>query len=190
LQEGQYEDTVPTVADRIAQTVVARRLEAKVEPIFHADSYGYRPGRSALDAVAVCQQRCWKHDWVIDIDVQAFFDSVDWELMLKAVVAHCTEPWVLLYVKRWLAAPLALPDGSLQARVRGTPQRSAVGARCHQPRRSSGRGWARRLTQSWISRFTRVEVDGRPGDRQRVRRVRIQAAQITASQPPWQSRRD
>jgi group II intron reverse transcriptase/maturase len=117
---------VPTVADRVAQTVVANRLQAKVEPIFHADSYGYRPGRSALDAVAVCQQRCFKYDWVIDLDVQAFFDSVDWELMLKAVAAHCTEPWVLLYVTRWLAAPLALPDGSVQARVRGTPQGSAV----------------------------------------------------------------
>jgi group II intron reverse transcriptase/maturase len=117
---------VPTVADRVAQTVVAKRLEAKVEPIFHPDSYGYRPGRSALKAVAVCQQRCWKHDWVIDIDVAAFFDSVDWDLVLKAVAAHCTEPWVVLYVKRWLAAPLALPDGSMQARVRGTPQGSAV----------------------------------------------------------------
>jgi group II intron reverse transcriptase/maturase len=76
--------------------------------------------------VAVCQQRCFKHDWVIDLDVQAFFDSVDWDLMRKAVAAHCTEGWVLLYVKRWLAAPLALPDGSLQTRVRGTPQGSAV----------------------------------------------------------------
>jgi group II intron reverse transcriptase/maturase len=117
---------VPTVADRVAQTVVANRIGVKVEPIFHADSYGYRPGRSALDAVAVCQQRCWKHDWVIDIDVQAFFDSVDWDLMLKAVAVHCTESWVLLYVKRWLAAPLQQPDGSLTARDRGTPQGSAV----------------------------------------------------------------
>lgn len=117
---------VPTVADRVAQTVVANRLTAKVEPIFHVDSYGYRPKRSALHAVAVCQQRCFKHDWVIDIDVQAFFDSVDWDLMLKAVAAHCTEPWVLLYVKRWLAAPLAGSDGGLQQRVRGTPQGSAV----------------------------------------------------------------
>jgi RNA-directed DNA polymerase len=117
---------VPTVADRVAQTVVANRIGQKVEPIFHPDSYGYRPRRSALDAVAVCQQRCWKHDWAIDIDVQAFFDSVDWDLMLKAVAAHCTEAWVLLYVKRWLAAPLAGPDGVLSERDRGTPQGSAV----------------------------------------------------------------
>jgi group II intron reverse transcriptase/maturase len=117
---------VPTVADRIAQTVVARRLEAKVEPIFHPDSYGYRPKRSALDAVAVCRRRCWRSDWIVDLDIQSFFDSVSWELVLKAVAAHSTDPWVVLYVKRWLAAPLALPDGSLRERDRGTPQGSAV----------------------------------------------------------------
>ena len=117
---------VPTVADRIAQTVVARRLEAKVEPIFHPGSYGYRPNRSALDAVAACRQRCWKTNWVIDLDVERFFDSVPWELVVKAVAAHTTDLWVVLYVKRWLAAPLALPDGTLQQRDRGTPQGSAV----------------------------------------------------------------
>ena len=117
---------VPTVVDRIAQTVVARRLEAKVEPIFHPDSYGYRPGRSALDAVAACRQRCWKSDWIVDLDIRSFFDSVPWELVVKAVAAHSTDPWVLLYVKRWLAAPLQLPDGSLRERDRGTPQGSAV----------------------------------------------------------------
>ena len=117
---------VPTVADRIAQTVVARRLEAKVEPIFHPDSYGYRPNRSALHAVAACRQRCWSHDWVIDLDVESFFDSVGWDLLLKAVAAHCTDPWVQLYVKRWLAAPLQLPDGTVHQRDRGTPQGSAV----------------------------------------------------------------
>ena len=103
-----------------------RRLEAKVEPIFHPDSYGYRPGRSALDAVAACRQRCWKNDWVIDLDIQKFFDSVPWDLVVKAVEAHTDVPWVVLYVKRWLAAPLQLPDGSLQQRDRGTPQGSAV----------------------------------------------------------------
>ena len=79
---------VPTVADRIAQTVVAMYLERLVEPVFHPDSYGYRPGRSALDAVAVCRERCWRNDWVIDLDVRAFFDSVDHSLMLKAVARH------------------------------------------------------------------------------------------------------
>jgi RNA-directed DNA polymerase len=124
--EGSRVLGVPTVADRIAQTVVARRLEEKVEPIFHPDSYGYRPNRSALDAVARCRQRCWKSDWVVDLDIQKFFDSVPWQLVVKAVVVHCRDPWVLLYVKRWLAAPLQLPDGSLQERDRGTPQGSAL----------------------------------------------------------------
>jgi group II intron reverse transcriptase/maturase len=117
---------VPTVADRVAQTVVARRLEQKVEPIFHPDSYGYRPNRSALDAVAACRQRCWRKDWVIDLDIQKFFDSVPWDLIVKAVAAHTDQPWVVLYVKRWLQAPLQLPDGTLQQRDRGTPQGSAV----------------------------------------------------------------
>lgn len=117
---------VPTVADRIAQTVVAKRLEAKVEPIFHPDSYGYRPGRSALDAVGVCRKRCWGYDWVVDLDIQKFFDSVDHDLVVKAVEANTDLAWVVLYVKRWLKAPLALPDGTLQQRDRGTPQGSAA----------------------------------------------------------------
>lgn len=117
---------VPTVADRVAQTVVARRLEAKVEPIFHPDSYGYRPGRSALDAAAACRQRCWRYDWVVDLDIRKFFDSVPWDLIVKAVEANTDQPWVILYVKRWLEAPLRMPDGTLQQRDRGTPQGSAV----------------------------------------------------------------
>lgn len=119
---------VPTVADRIAQTVAALALEARMESIFHPDSYGYRPRRSALDAVARCRQRCWKKDWVIDLDIQKFFDSVDHDLMVKAVQANITadQRWVLLYVKRWLKAPLQQPDGTLVERDRGTPQGSAV----------------------------------------------------------------
>jgi RNA-directed DNA polymerase len=117
---------VPTVADRVAQTVVARRLEARVEPIFHPDSYGYRPGRSALDAVAVCRRRCWRSDWVIDLDIQKFFDSVPWDLVLKAVAVNTDQPWVVLYVTRWLQAPIQTPDGERKPRDRGTPQGSAV----------------------------------------------------------------
>ena len=117
---------VPTVADRVAQTVVARVLEQKVEQVFHPDSYGYRPGRSGLDAVAVCRQRCWRKDWVIDLDIAKFFDSVPWDLVLKAVEAHTDLPWVRLYVKRWLGAPVQLADGSLRVRDRGTPQGSAI----------------------------------------------------------------
>ncbi len=117
---------VPTVSDRIAQTVVARRIEDRVEPVFHRDSYGYRPGRSALDAVAVCRQRCWSYDWVIEFDIRKFFDSVPWDLVIKAVQAHIDEPWVLLYLTRWLAAPMQMPDGTLVARDRGTAQGSPV----------------------------------------------------------------
>ncbi len=117
---------VPAVGDRIAQTVVARHLDARVEPLFHPDSYGYRPGRGALDAVAACRQRCWKYDWVIDLDVRKFFDSVPWDLIVKAVEHHTDARWAVLYVKRWLAAPLVLPDGTVQQRDRGTPQGSAV----------------------------------------------------------------
>jgi group II intron reverse transcriptase/maturase len=117
---------VPTVADRIAQTVVAARLEARVEPMFHPDSFGYRPGRSALDAVARCRERCWSNDWVIDLDIRKFFDSVPWQLIVKAVEANTDQPWVILYVKRWLAAPLQRSDGSQVERDRGTPQGSAV----------------------------------------------------------------
>lgn len=117
---------VPTVADRVAQTVVAAHLEQRVEPVFHPDSYGYRPRRSALDAVATCRKRCWKYNWVIDLDIRKFFDSVRWDLVLKAVAAHTNARWVMLYVERWLAAPLQRPDGTLQERDRGTPQGSAV----------------------------------------------------------------
>ena len=117
---------VPCVADRIAQTVVAARLEKAVEPVFHPDSYGYRPRKSQLDAVAACRTRCWRKDWLIDLDVEKFFDSVRWDLIVKAVEAHTDLPWVVLYVKRWLAAPLQLPDGTLLERDRGTHQGSSV----------------------------------------------------------------
>lgn len=117
---------VPTVADRVAQTVIATVLEQKVEPVFHPDSYGYRPRRSALDAVDTCRRRCWKTDWVIDLDIQKFFDSVPWSLIIKAVQANTELPWVVLYVRRWLQAPLRLPDGTVRQRDRGTPQGSAV----------------------------------------------------------------
>ena len=117
---------VPTIADRIAQTVVAMYLGERAEPRFHPDSYGYRPKKAAWDAVGVCRQRCWKKDWVIDLDVQKFFDSVPWDLIVKAVEAVTDTAWVLLYVKRWLAAPLQYPDGTLVERDKGTPQGSAV----------------------------------------------------------------
>ena len=125
---------MPAVSDRVAQTVAAMTLEPRTESIFHDDSYGYRPRRSALDAVAVCRTRCWQRAWVIDLGVAAFFDSVPWDLMVKAVEANITteQRWVLLYVKRWLAAPLQLPDGTVQQRDRGTPQGSLCAA-AHNP---------------------------------------------------------
>jgi RNA-directed DNA polymerase len=117
---------VPTVADRVAQTVVAMVLEPEVEPVFHPDSYGYRPGRSALDAVSRCRERCWRHDWVVDLDIRAFFDSIPHDLLLKAVAVHTDQRWVMLYVERWPNAPLQRADGTLIERDRGTPQGSAI----------------------------------------------------------------
>ncbi len=117
---------VPTVADRIAQTVVAMTLEPLVEPIFHQDSYGYRPGRSALDAVETCRKRCWQSQWVIDLDIQGFFDNVPHDPIMRAVAKHTDKPWVLLYVQRWLTAPIQQADGTLVTRGRGTPQGSAI----------------------------------------------------------------
>src|SRR4051794_20451471 len=117
---------VPTIADRIAQTVAAMYLEPLVEPRFRPDSYGYRPNKAAHDALAACRQRCWKYDWVIDLDVQKFFDTVPWDLVVKAVEAVTDCRWLLLYVKRWLAAPLQQPDGTLTERDKGTPQGSAI----------------------------------------------------------------
>jgi len=117
---------VPNVPDRIAQTAVAMRLEARLEPIFHPDSYGYRPGRSALDALAVTRKRCWRQAWVVDLDTRAFFDSVPHDLLLKAVAHHTDDRWVLLYIARWLVAPMQMPDGTIIAREKGTPQGSPI----------------------------------------------------------------
>jgi RNA-directed DNA polymerase len=114
--------SIPTVSDRIAQTAVAMVLEPKVEPSFHPNSYGYRPGRSALDAVERARERCWRYDWVIDLDIKAFFDSLDWELVERAVAHHTELPWVRLYIARWLRAPVQKPDGTLEQRTKGTPQ--------------------------------------------------------------------
>ena len=117
---------VPTVADRVAQTVAYLHLEPEVEPVFHSDCYGYRPKRSAHDALRTCRQRCWRYDWALDLDLKSFFDSLDHSLVLKAVAHHTNVRWVLLYVERWLKAPLQLEDGTLKPRDRGSPQGSAI----------------------------------------------------------------
>jgi RNA-directed DNA polymerase len=117
---------IPTVTDRIAQMVVRRHLEPILEPVFHNDSYGYRPGRSAHHALSVTRQRCWKYDWVLDLDVKGFFDAIDWNLLMRAVRRHTDCKWVLMYVERWLQAPVRMPDGTLASREKGTPQGAVV----------------------------------------------------------------
>ena len=117
---------IPTVADRVAQMVVKMYLETEVELIFHPDSYGYITGRSALDAVGVVRKRCWWYNWVIDLDIQGFFDNIDHELMMHAVRKHTDSKWMLLYIERWLKAPAQLEDGSLIERKKGTPQGGVI----------------------------------------------------------------
>ena len=116
----------PTVADRIAQTVVKQALEPELEKHFHPDSYGYRPEKSAHQAIGQARQRCWRYDWVVDLDIKGFFDNIDWDLMMRAVRHHTQDNWVLLYIERWLRAEVQMPDGSLVQRERGTPQGGVV----------------------------------------------------------------
>jgi RNA-directed DNA polymerase len=117
---------IPTVSDRIAQMVVKLYLEPKVDPHFHEDSYGYRPGKSALDAVEVARKRCWRNNFVLDVDIKGFFDSINHELLMQAVRKHTDCKWVLLYIERWLKAPVQLEDGTQEARDKGTPQGGVV----------------------------------------------------------------
>jgi RNA-directed DNA polymerase len=117
---------VPTVADRVAQTVVKMVIEPILDPIFLADSYGYRPKKSALDAVGVTRERCWKYDWVLEFDIKGLFDNIDHELLLRSVRKHITCKWALLYIERWLKAPMVQEDGTMIERSRGTPQGGVV----------------------------------------------------------------
>jgi group II intron reverse transcriptase/maturase len=117
---------IPTVADRIAQTVVKQALEPDLEAYFHPDSYGYRPGKSAHQAIGQARKRCWRYDWVVDLDIKGYFDSIDHDLLLRAVRHHTQQRWVVLYIERWLTAPVVCPDGSQQDRRRGTPQGGVI----------------------------------------------------------------
>jgi len=117
---------IPTVADRIAQTVVKRYLEPILEEQFHTDSYGYRPKKSAIEAIGVARQRCWRYDWVLDLDIKGFFDNIDHGLLMRAVRKHTDCKWVILYIERWLKAPVQLEDGSLVNRDKGTPQGGVI----------------------------------------------------------------
>ena len=119
---GERRLGIPTVSDRIAQMVVKSRLEPEVDPLFHPDFYGYRPGKSALDAVGQARQRCWRSDWIIDLDIKGFFDNIDQNLLMRAVKKHAKEKWIVLYIERWLQAPIQEEDGRLIQRERGTPQ--------------------------------------------------------------------
>ncbi len=113
---------IPTVEDRVAQMVVKLVMEPQLDPLFHPDSYGYRPNKSAQQAVRQCRQRCWRYAWVVDLDIKGFFDTIDHDLLMKAVGHHINDAWVLLYVERWLKAAVQLPDGRLERRHSGVPQ--------------------------------------------------------------------
>jgi RNA-directed DNA polymerase len=117
---------VPTVADRVAQMVVKEFLETIVEPCFHKDSYGYRPGKSAHDALAETRKRCWRYDWVLEFDIRGLFDNIDHELLMRAVRKHTDCRWVILYIERWLTAPMATVEGEVVPRKKGTPQGGVV----------------------------------------------------------------
>jgi RNA-directed DNA polymerase len=123
---------VPTISDRIAQMVVKLIFEPCVEPLFLPDSYGYRPNKSALDAVGITRQRCWKYDWLLEYDIVGLFDNLDHELLMRAVRKHTGNKWVILYIERWLKTPMQLTDGSLQEKTRGVMQGSLCKA-LHNP---------------------------------------------------------
>jgi len=123
---GERKLGIPTVSDRIAQQVVKSRLEPEVDRLFHADSYGYRPGKSALDAVGKARERCWRYDWVVDLDIKGFFDNLDQSLLMRAVKKHAKDRWLVLYIERWLKAPVQEEDGKLIPREKGTPQGGVI----------------------------------------------------------------
>jgi len=123
---GERKLGIPTVSDRIAQMVVKSRLEPEVDQLFHVDSYGYRPGKSALEAVGQARQRCWRYDWVVDLDIKGFFDNIDHQLLMRAVRKHAKDKWVVLYIERWLKAPVQEDDGLLVPREKGTPQGGVI----------------------------------------------------------------
>ncbi|MGS2742302.1 group II intron reverse transcriptase/maturase [Halomonas sp. LS-001] len=117
---------IPTVTDRIAQMVVKLQFEPEVEPHFLEDSYGYRPGKSAIQAIGVTRKRCWRHPWVLEFDIRGLFDNIPHELLLKAIDRHTANPWVKLYIRRWLTAPLVHADGRTDERDKGTPQGGVI----------------------------------------------------------------
>jgi group II intron reverse transcriptase/maturase len=117
---------IPTIDDRIAQMTAKMIVEPTIDRLFHKDSYGYRPNKSAIDAVGMARKRCWEHDYVIDLDIKGMFDNIDHELLMKAVRKHVKEPWILLYMERWLKAPFQMETGEIIPRTAGTPQGGVI----------------------------------------------------------------
>ena len=178
---------IPTVADRIAQTVVKMYLEPDVEPQFHPDSYGYRPRKSAIDALTTTRQRCWSYDWVIDLDIRGFFDNLDHALVMRAVRKYTRCRWILLYVQRWLTAPMQQEDGTLVPRTMGTPK-GASRARCWPissctSRSTTGCG---RRTRTFRSRGTRT-ISSRTVGRRRRRSRSCRTSNVVWRNAGWTS---
>lgn len=123
---------IPTVSDRIAQQVVKTYIEPRLESVFVDNSYGYRPNKNAHSAILKVQENVRRYSWVIDLDIQEFFENVSHELLLKALERHVSEKWVLLYIKRWLEAPVILEDGTVKVSSgKGTPQGGVKALRTH-----------------------------------------------------------
>ncbi len=197
---------IPTVADRIAQTVVKMYLEPDVEPQFHPDSYGYRPRKSAIDALTTARQRCWRYDWVIDLDIRGFFDNLDHALVMRAARKYTRCRWILLYVQRWLTAPMQQgPKGASRARswpISSCTSRSTTGCgqrtrtfRSRGMRMISSRtvGRRRRRSRSWRT----SNVVWRNAGWKYIRRRRVSStARMTtgrgsiprSSSPSWDTR--
>ena len=123
---GERKLGIPTVSDRVAQMVVKLHFEPLVEPYFHMDSYGYRPNKSAHQALAVTRKRCWRYNWVLEFDIKGLFDNIDHDLLMKAVRKHTDNRWQLLYIERWLTGPIQAEDGTVSNRTRGVPQGGVV----------------------------------------------------------------
>lgn len=119
-----FDVTVPTIEDRVAQMVIRNRLEPSVEPIFLSDSYGYRPNKSTLDAIAAARSRCFSMKWVVEFDIVGLFDNIEYDRLMEMVKVYCQDKWMLLYIERCLKAPILLPDKTLKDRNAGTPQGS------------------------------------------------------------------
>src|SRR5262249_16368518 len=165
---GERKLGIPTVADRIAQTVVKAKLEPQIEPLFHPNSFGYRPGQSALDAVGQARRNCWDYDWVLDLDVRGFFDNLDWELLMKAVTKHAQDQWVVLYIERWLKTPAQEEDGTLVERTSGTPQGGVMTPRTQKvifvlDSGGSVRGFTYETLKKGANRLVCYDRSGQPG---------------------------